>query len=120
MHGGQQVPFDHEPYRQILLATWPKSAGSEQHSDCISCLTSHQIAFADVKVQHLCTSNISMFQVVTPLTKCCSRNLCPFAAFSAEHHGMSVIDLMKHCLHQLFATCLCASSPIVPLTLTAN
>ena len=28
MHGGQEDPFDYEPCRQILLATWPKSVGS--------------------------------------------------------------------------------------------
>ena len=77
MHGGQENSFDYEPHRQILLATWPKSVGSDVDADCISCLTSHQIASADVKVQYIPTFCISLFCAVTPLTCCQSRHLCP-------------------------------------------
>ena len=34
MHSGQEDPFDYEPYRQILLATWPRSVGSDVNADC--------------------------------------------------------------------------------------
>ena len=66
MHGGQEDLYDYEPYRQILLATWPKSVGSDVDADCISSLTSHQIAFANVKVQYIPTFCISLFCAVPP------------------------------------------------------
>ena len=87
MHGGQEDPFDYEPYRQILLASWPKSVSSDVDADCISSLTSHQIAFADVKVQYIRTFCISLFCAVTPLTCCQSRHLCPLLTPSVQHNG---------------------------------
>ena len=103
MHVGQEEPFDYEPYRQILLARWPKLVGSDVDADCISCLTSHQIAFADVKVQYIPTFCISLLCLVTPLT-CQSRHLCPLLTPSVQHNGCLTHLLML--TGQAFIACI--------------
>ena len=92
--GWQEDPFDYEPYRQILLATWHKSVGSDVDADCILCRTSHQIALADVKVQYIPTFCISLFCAVTCLTCCQSRHLCPLLTPSVQHNGCLIPLLM--------------------------